>query len=461
VTPGKLWALTYESPEFYDTERYSLKNGMRVLLNHREHANNASIRLQVYYGMYDEPCGKKELPHFLEHLLFTGTTKYTESELEDLVEEMGAGWNAGTVDEYTYYEMDTNSLNFREGLELLHHITTDSTITEENVNTSRDIIHRESGLGVGELTQWLWSKGYDSLGMDQFAKSLDINCAYPELANDIQREDILAAYSNWYKPNNMRLILVGNLPKDVKPLVEHTFGDMTEDNLEERYELPQIQLSQQKEWRSSVKPLKGDQSELYLLSLWLTPEYYWERTMLNILQDYLKKEMYEGLRIETGLAYSPSAFTERDRYYAGIGVFADVDTVDIEAAKNLMDEIWVDFAVSGIPKERFEKLKKNQLLALARNGIENETFADWYLEYEDKDIDPKTGQYRADEAIVLSISHDQVQAYIKQHVQLDPYFIEERPTFTNIQFWLFLGGFPFLSFCIIAWYFRKKASPVL
>ena len=77
VTAGE-----YSPPGLYDVEHYVLANGLRVILKPREGARNVSFRIVVGVGHHEYDCGWQELPHFLQHLLFTGTSRHSESELE-------------------------------------------------------------------------------------------------------------------------------------------------------------------------------------------------------------------------------------------------------------------------------------------------------------------------------------------------------------------------------------------
>lgn len=73
----------------YEPQITTLGNGLRVVLNPRNHAHNVAFRLVVNIGAWNFPCGQREIPHFLEHLLFAGTSKHSEAELESLVKSHG------------------------------------------------------------------------------------------------------------------------------------------------------------------------------------------------------------------------------------------------------------------------------------------------------------------------------------------------------------------------------------
>ena len=84
----------HASAGLYDPQIYTLANGLRVVLQPRHHARTVAFRLAVDVGAWDFPCGEQELPHFVEHMVFTGTSAHDEQALEALVARHGGGWNA-------------------------------------------------------------------------------------------------------------------------------------------------------------------------------------------------------------------------------------------------------------------------------------------------------------------------------------------------------------------------------
>ena len=84
-------------------EEFYLDNGLQVLVipNHK-----APVIQQVMLyktGRIDEPEGKGGIAHFLEHLMFRGTYKFSDGEFEKLIEENGGVSNAATSLDFTYY----------------------------------------------------------------------------------------------------------------------------------------------------------------------------------------------------------------------------------------------------------------------------------------------------------------------------------------------------------------------
>ena len=118
-----------------------------------------SIRVVVDVGQLDFDCENRELPHLAEHLMFSGTSTHTESELDDLIESLGGSWNAVTNPWNTTYELDIHHDYVYDGLAVLHEMFTDTQLTDETVQIAKDVIDLEAGGAPGPVQQYLYRNG--------------------------------------------------------------------------------------------------------------------------------------------------------------------------------------------------------------------------------------------------------------------------------------------------------------
>ena len=106
----------------------TLDNGLRVvLIPHRANPMIASA-VVVGAGVVDEPPEAGGSSHFLEHLLFNGTTTRTQKQLYDAVDRIGAYNNATTREDHTLFTLLVASRFAREGLEIQADMLFRSTI---------------------------------------------------------------------------------------------------------------------------------------------------------------------------------------------------------------------------------------------------------------------------------------------------------------------------------------------
>ena len=134
-----------------------------------------------------------------------------------------------TGNEETTYQMDIYSRYADFAVDTLYEIITDSSITPENVETSRDIIHREAGGEPSKIRQWFRAQG---IGINATMKAVwqlvpDTNLICDQLvdASDISRDDIIDTYEKYYVPENMALIVVGDFDQqEILQQIRSTFG---------------------------------------------------------------------------------------------------------------------------------------------------------------------------------------------------------------------------------------------
>ena len=143
----------------YDVDYFKLENGLDVVLKKRTHARNVAVRLVVNVGLRNFPCDKRETPHFLEHLLFMGTSKHSEAELKRLIEDHGGSWNGFTAETDTGYQVDIYDQHLPLAINTLYEIMTDTIITPEKIESAREVIYRERGGKYSWLTRWLYQNG--------------------------------------------------------------------------------------------------------------------------------------------------------------------------------------------------------------------------------------------------------------------------------------------------------------
>ena len=100
-------------------EGYQLANGLQLILKPTSDRGHVSIRLVVGVGLDDFSCADQQLPHLLEHMLFSGTDDSGEGGLEERMQALGGEWNAFTSHADTTFVIEAPAKNQRKVLDLL------------------------------------------------------------------------------------------------------------------------------------------------------------------------------------------------------------------------------------------------------------------------------------------------------------------------------------------------------
>lgn len=450
LQPSSLAASEYTLPGFYDTKNITLGNGFKLVMKPRGEVRNVSMRLVVGVGTADFPCGKKETPHFLEHLLFTGTSKHTETELDELISEHGGMWNASTRKDSTVYEVDIFSKYTGLAIDTLYEIMTDSTISEENVELSRNIIHRESGGEPSKLRQWLFRRGIGKTALQKAFEHYGLACPELETASNISREEVLDTFHKYYVPNNMTLVIVGDFDEsEVIEKARQTFGQLAEKPfVRKKPELP-AQVAT-KTFTGTFAPFLDSEVSTgicYLTNSRYSPDYF----PLRVIGQYLNDALYKSIRVENGLSYSPLAIYIAGQDLGFLCASTDVDPENVDRAIALIQKEFDALVTSPPHGKKVTMTKRGMLLRLAQRGESNIEYASYYvshlpdLEREGAYIDDGDGI----EQVTPEVIHDVATRIIDDDRKM---IVIDKPTLTYTQFYMLLI-FLVIALAFIGWRF--------
>ncbi len=204
-------------------EERTLDNGLRVILiPHRANPMVASAVL-VGAGVVHEPVEASGASHFLEHLLFNGTTTRSQRQLYDDTDRLGAYNNATTREDHTLFTLLVAKERAEEGLAIQADMLFRSTIPAENLEKERKIV-------LEELARDRSNPSYDIEASFRALAFSGTPIARPVLGIEaslaaITREQVLAYYAARYVPSNMTLVVMGDLEvPDMLEAVKRTFG---------------------------------------------------------------------------------------------------------------------------------------------------------------------------------------------------------------------------------------------
>lgn len=466
LASNQLIASDYSPPGLYDVDATTLDNGIDVIFKQRQTAHTFSMRVWVGIGTQDFPCKSQEIPHFLEHLLFTGTTKHSEVELEHLVADHGGYWNAATGVEETTYQIDIYSRYAEFAIDMLHEIITDSTITAENVEISRDIIHRESGGEPSAIRRWFRDRGVGVnatiKAVRQLVPDTNLVCESLVTATDISRDQIIDTFEKFYVPGNMAVIIVGDFDRDeVLQQLRRTFGKMPVKPVPERLITGIEESLSFDPVTGTLSPLISDDANIGIM--YRLPGYWSEdHYPMMVLEEYLHYRISEVIRMERGLAYAPDTWSYRTDRFGLFGVYADVNIDDIDDALFLINREMRMLTEHYLSEESLERSKLKILLRSVRGYESNSEFAGYYsAQYV---LFRKNRTFENVEQKIEAVTLEDIERVVKKYLSKDKAVtIFETPTLTLTQLYvllsvLFLAAILFVMYVYIKLHVRFKKS---
>ncbi|NDJ84771.1 MAG: insulinase family protein [Chloroflexi bacterium] len=230
--------LLQQQPEkhaFFELYRHTLSNGLRIWCVPRAGSQTVALLAQLPVGVQTETEHNNGISHFLEHMVFTGTERWSESEVTDVVRRRGGECNAQTSREETDYYIHVGADDLAFGLDWLDQILFKATLSGEKFEKERQVIINEKGGENDYIRQaWEWIEDHNLGWSTTRAVRRRLlpreDFLLPVIGSDkslqqISQAALRAYYHTHYVPNNLTLLVVGDVsPDDVFALTEAQFG---------------------------------------------------------------------------------------------------------------------------------------------------------------------------------------------------------------------------------------------
>ncbi len=344
----------------FHPQTFMLDNGMQVVVvaNHRAPV----VAHWVWYrvGTADSPSGKSGLPHFLEHLMFKGTSNIRPGEFSKVVARHGGNDNAMTSHDATaYYQMIA-----KDRLELVMAMEADRMVnldlTDEHVYPERDVILEERRSRVDNEPAALLGEQLMAAQYLNHPYRLPVIGWFHEIAG-YTREDALDFYRQWYAPNNAILVVAGDVTaEELRPLAERTYGRIEARPLPVRTRL--VEPPQHAERRVLLHHERVRQPSL--MRSFLAPSFtsagrehaYALEVLAEILGGGGTSRLFRAVVVEAGLAAGAGAF------YRGTSL--DATTFRVYASPR-----------PGIEMDVLERAVNEQIARMLADGVDGPELA--------------------------------------------------------------------------------------
>ncbi|MGV8919018.1 MAG: M16 family metallopeptidase [Pseudomonas sp.] len=436
----------------FQVEGYELPNGLQVLLKPSTDKGHVSIRLVVGVGFDDFSCSEKELPHLLEHLLFSGIDAGGEGGLEERMQALGGDWNAFTSNADTTFVIEAPARNQRQILDLLKAILTNASINENTLESVQRIVEREDGGHYSHLQRWLDHRDLGHGASKQLAVELGLKCAERPDVRSRTLSQIEGVRSRWYAANNMTLIIVGDLDRLLPGYLERAYGQLKAVEPEEHPPLAHIHHQAEPE-RSLVRGWLGEGARLH----WFFPEPVLEKQhdeTYELLKGYLEWSLYKTLRLEKELSYGP--WSEREVFgdTGFLSLNADLDRDDVDQAKQAMRDISTRLQKDGLDPVAFARLQQAAADKQAWAAQGNSALADYYW---GSLSDYDNGRFADPAQQIKAVSLDTANKAMRQLLAQPGYVRVEKPLLSYDGLYALIAGLVALL-VLLLWGLRRKSK---
>jgi zinc protease len=413
-----------------------LENGLTYYVRHNaEPANRAELWLAINAGSLLEDEDQLGLAHFLEHMLFNGTERFPEQALIDFFETVGMSFGPD-INAYTSFDETVYQLRFplddpeivQTAFEVLEDWAAYATIDAVEVEAERGVIIEEERLrdqnAGGRVRNQIIPV---LLGDSLYAERLPIGDM--EIVRTASAETIRRFYEDWYRPDLMAVVAVGDFDVDeFEAMIHEHFSDLPQP--EEPRERLTFNVPDHEETRYLV--ISDPEYPVSTVEISYKQEAHEGQTVgdyRQLLVQFLFDDLFNFRLDEIG-RQADSPFIAA--YYSRSNLVRPVDSIDIgaqvrdEEILEGLDGILTEverirrhgFTESELERSKIEMLSFYRRMYNNRENWESESYAAEYLRnfFTDEPIPGIARELQIAEALLPGITLDEVNDLVEDLV---------------------------------------------
>jgi predicted Zn-dependent peptidase len=308
-----------------------LDNGLRILTERMTQVRSISIGVWLTRGSRHESAERGGIAHFVEHMLFKGTTSRSAEDIAQAIDSIGGQLDAFTAKEYASYYIKVLDEHLPLAIDILSDIVLNPAFTREDIEREKKVVIEEIKMVedtpddlVHEIfTQGFWENhplGRPILGTRETVESFN---------ETLLRDYFLGSYT----PRNLIVSAVGNLEHaKVRDLVAEKFGSLASVGEPPRENAPRVVP------KVVIRRKDLEQSHI-CLGTSSYPQNHEDRYSSYVLNTLLggsmSSRLFQNVREKRGLAYAVfsglSAYRDAGSFtvYAGCANDAVAQVVDL------------------------------------------------------------------------------------------------------------------------------------
>lgn len=367
--------------------------GVKIVYEKLPEAQAATIGIWVGAGSYSEGKDIEGISHFVEHMLFKGTSIRNAKQIAEDTDKIGSQINAFTSKEATCYHIKALSNKFTESVEILLDMFCNSVFDPKEIKKERGVILEEMNMVEDTPDDYIFDllTGAVLKGTDLESSIIGTRRAL----KNINRDKVLAYTSHHYTKDNIVIAVVGHFDEDkLYVQLDEALGHFNE----KRPDRKNFEIREGKRFISKTKDIAQTHIAIGLPSVSLgNPQYFAQAIVNDLFGGSMSSRLFQNIREEKGLAYSvysgASAYVQTGLFYIYAGIsqgkeqevlqaFAseldllgrnNITEKDLEIVKQRLKSGYI-FSLESM-NSRMYRLGKNQLL-LGRHYTEEETMAE-------------------------------------------------------------------------------------
>ena len=339
----------------------TLANGLRVITETMPSVRSVAAGCWVDSGSRDEASTEAGCSHFLEHLLFKGSERFSAQDIAKAFDSVGARSNAFTSKEYTCFWAQLRDDDLAMGMDLLAEMLLRPAFRPEDIAAEANVVLEEINMNEDDPAD---------VAHDQFARALwgEHALALPVLGTKesitgMGREVIDSYWGRRYRPPAVVLAAAGHVEHErVVELAERHFGDWEGAPVGHELREPAVVP------RVEVRTKETEQAHLVFGGEALTrrDERRFAFGLLNhVLGAGMSSRLFREIREERGLAYAVYSFRMPYADSGAYGIYVGTTPHQVAQVLELIREGLAGLSADGVTADELERAKGNLKGSLA------------------------------------------------------------------------------------------------
>lgn len=338
------------------TEGYRLEqltNGQRLVTEELDHLRSICLGFWIPAGSRDEPAALYGSSHFIEHLLFKGSAKYTAEEIAQVFDTLGGELNASTSREYVVVYGRFLDDQMPAALDVMTDMLLTPTFTD--LDREREVVLEEIAM-VEDAPQDLIHDVLAEVVLDGHPLAHPI-LGTRETVAGASEADIRAFHNDRFRFSDMVVAAAGNVDHDrLKGLLLDRLADSDGRKPARTPSLPQTAPSRRfvaKETEQMHVCLGGvglarDDERRFILSV-----------LDSLFGGSLSSRLFQEIREKRGLVYSVYSFSQLYKETGLSGVYFGCRPERLDAVMETIGRELVRLVTESVPTEELQRAKEH------------------------------------------------------------------------------------------------------
>ncbi len=333
-----------------------LDSGVRILTEHVQGAPSVAISVSVGVGSRDESAQHLGSTHFLEHLLFKGTTRRSALDISIAFDSVGGSSNAATAKEYTSYYARVQNSAINLATDVLLDMFTSAKIDQNDFDTEKTVILEELAMNEDDP---------EDVAHEAFSDALMPNTdlgrpigGSKESILAVSRQQVMDHYRQHYAANSLIIAAAGGVEHAHLVEIVQSQLDLVGWNNSSTPIARRPQEFRQPPHPETFRLIEKDTQQAHVILGFQSPhsmdeDRYALAIYNTVLGGGMSSRLYQEIREKRGLAYSTYSYQHGYSDSGFFGLYAGCNSENAESVVKLMRQQLEEIASVGVTDQEF------------------------------------------------------------------------------------------------------------